>query len=326
MKVWIQVEGEERLFRVEIGEDGIVDDLCDAILLKCPDLAVSSRKLVVYSNKDETTSPMRASQEIGNLGRADSEPLFVTVFHERSPPSSPSSGSSQRSVSDTEARLERWKELNQIIDKKREKKKRKRKNVHEDSIACSDITWDEVKKVFEKFKRTYTENCKEVPHEILNTLYLIFRLFGAASGFVFDGKEPHRLYFIYPILACVCSLLDDVKILFEENVNGQRIHVNGRFEFVIERGRKKIGIVEANYSDFRQGQAQALLGCEALSDVEGLDEVYGIVTNYLTWCFYRSKNSVIEVDVCSLQITDGYLPTEESLLQVAGKIYNMLSE
>lgn len=84
--------------------------------------------------------------------------------------------------------------------------------------------------------------------------------------------------------------------------------------------------MEAKQYDFRQGSAHGLLGCEAIADVEELDEVFGIVTNYLTWCFYRSKNRVIEVDVCSLQIIDGYLPTEESLLQVAGKIYNMLSE
>lgn len=47
--------------------------------------------------------------------------------------------------------------------------------------------------------------------------------------------------------------------------------------------------MEAKYSDFRQGQAQALYGCEALADIEGLNEVYGIDTNYLHWVSTGAK-------------------------------------
>lgn len=51
---------------------------------------------------------------------------------------------------------------------------------------------------------------------------------------------------MYHILACICSLMDDVKILIEENVNGRRIHVNGRFEFVIKRGKKGLELWKRN--------------------------------------------------------------------------------
>jgi hypothetical protein len=39
--------------------------------------------------------------------------------------------------------------------------------------------------------------------------------------------------------------------------------------------------------------AQNLLGCEALSDVEQLPIVYGIVTNYTQWIFVRSETDCI---------------------------------
>ncbi|KAF1318183.1 Camk/camkl protein kinase, partial [Globisporangium splendens] len=59
------------------------------------------------------------------------------------------------------------------------------------------------------------------------------------------------------------------------------VHVEGRFEFVLKRGSRRISIVEAKRDDIEQGMVRNLMSLEALCDVEGLDVAYGIVTNYL---------------------------------------------
>lgn len=55
-----------------------------------------------------------------------------------------------------------------------------------------------------------------------------------------------------------------------------------------------------------QGMAQDLFAMEVASELNSLDIVYGIVTNYAT---FESK-----------------VVTVESLQRVAGKIYNMVSD
>ncbi len=42
--------------------------------------------------------------------------------------------------------------------------------------------------------------------------------------------------------------------------------------------------------------AQVLLGCEIAAENWGLDSVYGIVTNYIQWCFIRSLNNIVQVE------------------------------
>jgi hypothetical protein len=52
-----------------------------------------------------------------------------------------------------------------------------------------------------------------------------------------------------------------------------------------------------------------------VADVENLDVVYGIVTNYIEWVFFKSFDDRIEQHV-----------TEASIRMIAGKIYAILSE
>jgi hypothetical protein len=109
-----------------------------------------------------------------------------------------------------------------------------------------------------------------------------------AFGTIVTGKEAKRLHFLAPIFVCVCSLLGgDVQILAEETIEGKRVHADGSFEFVIRCGNKRICIVEAKKDNLRQGMAQNLIGCETLADVDGLNIVYGIFTNYKKWYFIR---------------------------------------
>jgi len=52
--------------------------------------------------------------------------------------------------------------------------------------------------------------------------------------------------------------------------------------------------------------------------------VYGIVTNYIQWNFFRSLDDKVEKEECSLSITpEG--PERDSLKKITEKIYAMLS-
>ncbi|CAK4178148.1 unnamed protein product, partial [Aphanomyces euteiches] len=83
----------------------------------------------------------------------------------------------------------------------------------------------------------------------------------------------------------------DVRILVEEDVAGKNVLLNGRFEFVLKRGKKRISLVEAKREDMLQGLVQNVTGLEALADVENLSVTYGIVTNFLEWTFLISEDT-----------------------------------
>ena len=69
-----------------------------------------------------------------------------------------------------------------------------------------------------------------------------------------------------------------------------------------------------------------LLGCEVAAEKEHLDVVYGIVTTYKDWIFLRSSNECIEKEECDIKLMPDGAPTPESLREITGKIYGMLSD
>ena len=94
---------------------------------------------------------------------------------------------------------------------------------------------------------------------------------------------------------------------------------------MLKRGTKAVCIVEAKKDDIEQGMAQDLVGCEVAAEVGGVDVVYGIVTNYVQWTFFCSRNDKVEMDECSLSILpEG--PDMLSLKRIAEKIYSMLAD
>lgn len=116
--VWIQVEGVAEPFTVGVQDNCFVHKLRQAILgeksrtlkgLKSTDLVVYASKKAFEERGEEDTSRMEVDDAIFDFGGSRAQDLFVTVTKQPSPPSSPSSSSAERSVSDADARLERWK-------------------------------------------------------------------------------------------------------------------------------------------------------------------------------------------------------------------------
>lgn len=74
------------------------------------------------------------------------------------------------------------------------------------------------------------------------------------------------------------------------------------------------------------GITQDLLGCEAIADTESLDCVFGIVTNFLIWVFFKSVGNHVEQEETTLSLGDAGVPTKRGLQKVVGKIYALLSD
>jgi hypothetical protein len=215
--------------------------------------------------------------------------------------------------------------LNGILDRKaRNKRRRGQEEIEEEesglSFPDSSVKWNDVAPVL--VTRSYVQRVQGIASVDLLIDYLT--IVRKVAGPVAAGKEAKRLHFIFPVLAIVCATFENVEILIEEDVNGQNVHVNGHFEFILKREGKCICIVEAKKTDMIQGKTQVLLGCEALVDVEKLEAAYGIVTNYLEWFFFNSLNNVIFEEQCSLAIDNSGVPRRDSINEIAGKICAML--
>ena len=101
------------------------------------------------------------------------------------------------------------------------------------------------------------------------------------------------LFYLVAILDKIDSSRS-VNVLVEQTLKGKNICVEGKFEFILERGNKKICIVQAKKENSDQGITQDLLGFDAVADTELLSTVYGIVTNFMEWTFFRSLDDRIE--------------------------------
>ena len=288
---------------------------------------IAPSQLLVYKNKASFDKRNNAAEDEGKEealdptqsvdGLGSKEDMLVVVV--------PSPRSSSQTTTDLcqkkephHKRKQRWMELNEILDGNAKKSKAN------GSTAYSYVTWRQVESVFALSK--YVQPQRAMDNTQLDFLEKYLSFTTKCFGTITTGKEAKRLHFIAPILVCVCFLLEgDVKIVAEEDLVGNFVKAHGHFEFMLIRGTKAVCIVEAKKDDIEQGMTQDLVGCEVAAEVGGLDVVYGIVTNYILWNFFCSHNDKVEIDERSLRLSPNG-PEQESLKEIAGKIYSMLAD
>jgi hypothetical protein len=220
-------------------------------------------------------------------------------------------------------RLKRWGLLNEISGAKY----RKITDIQTTNGALSsELTWDDVKHVYDPITVTYALQSKPIPQETLDTLYEYLTQAGNVFHLVSNENEKTRLHFIAPIVFHVATLFDDVKVLADETLNGKNIDVNVRFEFILQRGQKRICVVQAKRKDELQGEATGFLGCEVVADLKCQSCVYSIVTDYTHWIFLKSLDNRIEKHTAILTDECDSTLSKASLAQIAGFTNAMLSE
>jgi hypothetical protein len=292
---------------------------------------VDSMFLKVFASRDDLimNKPVRADQRLSDLPITTVEnPLYIAVpslvLSPEQYPAEPSPLMQQRPISPE--RLKRWQTLNIILAKNK-----KSRTITEGTTATySRVTWAEVQNVYDPVTKPYEIQAKPIPEETLDSLYEYLKKAGETFNWRSSGSETMRLHFIAPILVHVCHLFgSNIQILVDEAIiDGKNINVNGRVDFILRRGRmKRICIVQAKRDDMLQGLALNLLGCEAVADMEHLDCVYGIVTNYFQWTFVKSLNSRIERTAAAVAFSaNNPAPNKDSLREIVGYIYAMLLE
>ena len=276
--------------------------------------------LTAYQTQSDFISKqgqLKWMDKISDFGVDEQNPLYVVIpsdFQKLVPMDSRApTGSIQR----MHPRQDRWDKLNVILGRISAVKKSS-----SDTVPFSAVTWYDVGNIFVEYITPFSLPVKPILPRDLEVLHNCLSSVQKCFGNPFTGNEAKRLYFIAPILVCVCLVLKDVQIQVEENMRGGRIKTNGKFEFVLCRGGKKVCIAETG--DMYQGRAQALLGCETLCDIENLSVVYCVITNFETWHFIKSADYGIEVEVTNLVLARG-VPTRASLFQIAGKLIELLS-
>jgi hypothetical protein len=223
-------------------------------------------------------------------------------------------------------RLERWNKINRILA--RNNKKKARTNEEGFTTPYSSSRWTAVGPVFDDDRVKYAEAIRPIPANDLEVLSKVLTwIMKCFEWTLIDVKdnEAKRLHVIAPILWAVVQLLPDVKIFIEQDLDGNRVDAHGHFEFVLMRGNKRVCIVEAKEEKFKQGMAQALLGCEVAADLDHSHEVYAVVTNAAQWIFLKSLDEEILCDEFNaLTFDENGSPHAAQLKEVTGKLYSML--
>ena len=230
----------------------------------------------------------------------------------------------------SEERKKRWEDLNPILIQAEidAAEKTGKKNL-KGSSAYSSLNWSLISPVYDPIMHGYTQTVKEVPQATMDLLHPLLIATTRRYGGITNRRELKLLFFISPILLYVAELFgpeDSMKIVVEEDLNGVNVKANGHFEFMLKRNNKRLCIVEAKKDDMDQGMAQNLVGMEVASDLDNLDTVYGLVTNYIEWMFLKSQNDKVEKHLDSLTFDEFEVATVESLKRIAGKIYALLSD
>lgn len=220
------------------------------------------------------------------------------------------------------SRKKRWDDLNNVLDINKQARRRKDGGK---SLSYSYANWEQVKHFFPIITGSVGEApAAGLPEPLLAALHQYLSFATLCFGSISEGHEAKRVHFIAPIIIIVCAYFKgNVQILAEEDIEGNRVHAHGHFEFVLKRGDKRICIVEAKKDDLLQGKTQSLVGCESLCDVEELGVAYGIVTNYLEWCFLKNEADKVTEEMLTVGLEDGR-PTADSLRTIANKLIAIL--
>ncbi|ETV68892.1 hypothetical protein H257_15243 [Aphanomyces astaci] len=214
----------------------------------------------------------------------------------------------------------RWTELNDVLPRRKALRHR-----GVDSAAISDVSWSDVRAVFDKYTIKQEFPRQAIPAQAMDALDIYLKMIAMSFGPIdaSSSDATTRKYFITPIFLHVASAAG-ANMVLDEEVRGMRVRMHGRLDFVLVRGVTRICLVQTTDGDMTQAMADVLLACEAVADAEDAAVVYGIATDCLSWVFVKRERSHILTAEMSVQVGDDRHLPPESVQRVAETIHAML--
>ena len=203
---------------------------------------------------------------------------------------------------------------------------KRKKSQAVETCGFSYVSWSDVVPIFSPIQQLQFSR-QELPASINvdDLMKVIENYNNLTTGS--DVTELQVFLYINAVICHICSGFQNLQFNYERDVAGSYVLASGRFELVMinKNTQKTICLAEAKKLDLEQGAAQCLIGCETISDQQGSNVVYGIVSSYFQWIFYASRNDGIFKHETSSIGCNGFYPNNRELFEVLLKdIYSFI--
>ena len=203
---------------------------------------------------------------------------------------------------------------------------KRKKSQAVETCDFSYVSWRDVVPIFRPIQKLQF-SLKELPASInVDDLMKVIENYNHLTTGS-DVSELQVLLFINAVICHICSGFQNLQFNYECDVSGLYVLASGRFELIMinNRTQRTICLTEAKKLDLEQSAAQCLVGCETISDQQGSDVVYGIVSSYFQWIFYASRNDGIFKHETSSIGCNGFYPNNRQQFEVLLKdIYSFI--
>jgi len=169
------------------------------------------------------------------------------------------------------------------------------------SVAFSSVTWKIVGPVFNSCMETYTQDRKPIGQDMMSAARISLDLTKAlrAKGESINMKNEaiRSLMISLVVLAVVRPRLNNgYHVDLQESIYGEQFHCHGRYDIGVICDKVRILLIECKKEDMQLGYAQDLVTLEVASDIEEQKVIFGIVTNFIDWTFFKSCDDKIYMD------------------------------
>jgi len=180
-----------------------------------------------------------------------------------SPPMVKSYAETEAVVEDIHPRQIRISILRAILNEYKEGKSQKLSHTkYTITMTESDFLWRAIKPVYQPIIKKMVIKQKDIPEDIIESLHKNILIARRGFGGIFSSSDAMRLHYIMQVIMHLITLFDRetsekdlkvVKIEAQNPIPGSTLNIRGQFEFIIQRGMKKIYLVQAKNNDMLQG-------------------------------------------------------------------------
>jgi hypothetical protein len=195
----------------------------------------------------------------------------------------------------------------------------------ESLLSVSSIKWDDIRDIYESNLPSFTFKEGFInKYSCITLCSYTAQLVKCFPGPIF-GNYTKQAQLILPIFAIACGPFKDAEMTLNKGYTNSKLKLQGKFDLFIKKGNKRFGVIHAKMGQLEQAMTECILGMEAVSDSDQVQNVYGVVTDYIYWFFLERRHDVVRRHISTLAL-NGDVPLDTSLLSIASTIVSLLSD